>query len=151
MKTTISSPGAGGDDEALGQLLERYRPYLSLLARLQIGRRLQGKADGADVVQETFLEAARQFSAFRGQTEPELASWLRQILAGCLSHLIRRYCGTQARDVRLERGLEYDIDQSSRALDRGLIAVQSTPSQRQPPRTGRAACRRARRAARGLS
>jgi RNA polymerase sigma-70 factor (ECF subfamily) len=117
-------------EDALGQLLERYRSYLTLLARVQIGRRLQGKADCADVVQETFLEAARQFPQFRGQTEQELVSWLRQILAGCLAHLVRRYCGTQARDIRLERGLEYDLDQSSRALDRALIAQQSTPSQR---------------------
>ncbi len=119
-----------GDDQALGQLLEQYRAYLMLLARLQIGRRLQGKADCGDLVQETFLEAARHFSAFRGQTEPEMASWLRQILAGCLAHLVRRFCGTQARDVRLERALEHDLDQSSRAIDRSLVAVQSTPSQR---------------------
>jgi RNA polymerase sigma-70 factor (ECF subfamily) len=119
-----------GDDAALGQLLEHYRAYLTLLARLQIGRRLQGKADCTDVVQETFLEAARHFTQFRGASEPELAAWLRQILAGCLAHLVRRYCGTQGRDVRLERALEYDLDQSSRAIDRGLVAVQSTPSQR---------------------
>src|SRR5439155_11412900 len=90
-----------GDDGVLGRLLERYRAYLTLLARLQIGRRLQGKADCADLVQETFLEAARHFVRFRGETEPELAAWLRQILAGCLAHLVRRYYGTQARDVRL--------------------------------------------------
>jgi RNA polymerase sigma-70 factor (ECF subfamily) len=119
-----------GDAAALGQLLELYRAYLTLLARLQIGRRLQVKVDGADVVQETFLEAARHFERFRGETEAELTAWLRQILAGCLSHLVRRYQGTQARDVRLERALEYDLDQSSRAIDRGLVAVQSTPSQR---------------------
>src|SRR5436309_6240106 len=120
----------GGDDVALGQLLERYRAYLMLLARLQIGRRLQGKADCADLVQEAFLEAARHFAQFRGQTEPELGAWLRQVLAGCLAHLVRRYCGTQARDVGLERVLEDELDQSSRAIDRGLIAGQSTPSQR---------------------
>jgi RNA polymerase sigma-70 factor (ECF subfamily) len=120
----------GGEDHALGQLLEGYRPYLSLLARVQIGRRLQGKADCADVVQETFLEAARHFEQFRGTTESEVVAWLRQILAGCLSHLVRRYCGTQARDVRLERAIEYDLNQSSQAIDRGLVAVQSTPSQR---------------------
>jgi RNA polymerase sigma-70 factor (ECF subfamily) len=119
-----------GDDGVLGMLLERYRAYLTLLARLQIGRRLQAKADCADLVQDTFLEAARHFSRFRGETEPELAAWLRQILAGCLAHLVRRYCGTQARDVRLERTLEDELDQSSRAIDRGLIAAQSTPSQR---------------------
>jgi RNA polymerase sigma-70 factor (ECF subfamily) len=119
-----------GDDGALGRLLERYRAYLTLLARLQIGRSLQGKVDAADMVQETFLEAARHFARFRGATEPELAVWLRQILAGCLSHLVRRYRGTQARDVRLERMLEDELDQSSRALDVGLVAQQSTPSQR---------------------
>jgi RNA polymerase sigma-70 factor (ECF subfamily) len=119
-----------GQDGALGQLLELYRPYLMLLARLQIGRRLQGKADCADLVQETFLEAARNFAHFRGGSEPELVGWLRQILAGCLAHLVRRYYGTQARDVRLERALQHDLDQSSRALDRSMVAVGSTPSQR---------------------
>ena len=119
-----------GQDGALGRLLERYRAYLTLLARVQVGRRLQGKADPADMVQETFLEAARHFGQFNGTTEPELAAWLRQILAGCLGHLVRRYCGTQARDVRLERTLEDELDQSSRAIDAGLVAEQSTPSQR---------------------
>src|SRR5918999_6459314 len=67
-----------GDDVALGALLERYRPYLALLARLQIDRRLRGKADPADLVQETFLEAHRGFPRFRGETEAELAAWLRR-------------------------------------------------------------------------
>jgi RNA polymerase sigma-70 factor (ECF subfamily) len=117
------------DDGALGRLLERYRSYLTLLARLQIGRRLQGKADPADMVQEAFLEAARHFAQFRGETEPEFVAWLRQILATCLAHLVRRYFGTQARDVRLERMLEDELEQSSLAIDHGLIANQSTPSQ----------------------
>ena len=118
-----------GEDSALGSLLELYRPYLTLLARLQIGRRLQGKVDPADMVQETFLESSRHFAQFRGTTEPELTAWLRQILATCLSHLVRRYYGTQARDIRLEQVLEDELDQSSRAIDRGLIARQGTPSQ----------------------
>src|SRR5262245_27066986 len=120
----------GGDDDALGQLLERYRAYLALLARLRVGHRLQGKADPADVVQEAFLEGARHFGGFRGETEPEFAAWLRHILAACLARLVRRYCGTQARDVRLERMLEDELGQSSRCIDGGLIAEQSTPSQR---------------------
>src|SRR4051812_32161235 len=105
-----------GDAAALGRLLERYRAYLTVLARVQIGRRLQGKADCADVVQETFLEAARHFAVFRGVSEGELTAWLRQILAGRLSLLIRRYLGTQARDVRLERELQHDVDRSSHAF-----------------------------------
>jgi RNA polymerase sigma-70 factor (ECF subfamily) len=119
-----------GDAEALGRLLEEYRSYLMLLARMQVGRRLQGKADAADLVQETFLEAHRKFDQFRGTTEAEFARWLRAIMARQLAHLVRRYLGTRQRDVRLERAMVGDLDQSSRALDGGLVARGSSPSQR---------------------
>lgn len=119
-----------GDGSALGPLFEHYRGYLTLLARLQIGRRLQGKVDATDLVQDTFLEAHRHFARFRGGVEAELVSWLRQILAGLLANLVRKYCGTQRRNLRLERELARELDRSSRTLDRSLAASQSTPSQR---------------------
>src|SRR5438552_17803716 len=100
-----------GDTSALGQLLEKYRSYLALLARLQIGRWLQSKVDAADLVQETFLEAHRDFPQFQGTTEAEWISWLRQLLATNLADLVRRYRGSQRRDVRLERQLPADRDQ----------------------------------------
>jgi RNA polymerase sigma-70 factor (ECF subfamily) len=118
------------DDRALGELLELYRSHLTLLARFQIGRHIQGKADCGDLVQETFLEASRNFGNFRGESEAELIAWLRRILASCLAHLVRRYVGTKARDVRLERTLENELDHSSRAIDQSFVAIQSTPSQR---------------------
>jgi RNA polymerase sigma-70 factor (ECF subfamily) len=120
----------GGIAPALGRLLESYRNYLKLLARLQIDRRLQGKIDPSDVVQETFLEAHRDFGQFRGRSERELVSWLRQILATNLANLIRHYRGTQRRDIRLERELARDLgDCSSRILDNAFVAPQSSPSQ----------------------
>jgi RNA polymerase sigma-70 factor (ECF subfamily) len=118
-----------GDAAAAGSLLEMYRRYLTLLARVQIGQRLQGKVDPADLVQDTFLDAHRSLERFRGTTEAELVSWLRQILAGKLANLLRRYLGTRGRDVRLEREVLEAIDRSSVLLDRGLIADQSSPSQ----------------------
>jgi RNA polymerase sigma-70 factor (ECF subfamily) len=114
---------------ALGELLELYRRYLALLARVQIGQRLQGKVDPEDLVQETFLEAHRNFGRFQGTTEGEFVSWLRQILATNLALLLRRYLGTRRRDVRLERELEVQLDHSSRVLDQGLFAGSSSPSQ----------------------
>lgn len=116
-------------DPALGRRLEAYRGYLTVLARLQIGRRLQGKVDPADAVQETFLHAVRDFAQFRGTSDRELAGWLREILAARLADLVRRYCGTQGRDVRLERTLQAELDQSSQVLDGGLVANFSSPSQ----------------------
>jgi RNA polymerase sigma-70 factor (ECF subfamily) len=118
-----------GSAPAVGQLLEGYRNYLTLLARVQIGRRLRGKVDADDLVQDTFLEAHRHFGRFQGTTEAALVAWLRQILATRLTHLVRRYCGTLGRDVRLERQLADELDQSSRALDRQLVAPHSSPSQ----------------------
>jgi RNA polymerase sigma-70 factor (ECF subfamily) len=117
-----------GDGPALGRLLDLYRNYLAVLARLQVGRHLQGKVDDSDLIQETFMEAHRHFAQFRGKGEAELACWLRQILAGVLANLVRRYWGTRRRDVRLEEQLADELDDSSRALDGGLVAPQSSPS-----------------------
>src|SRR5262249_42394575 len=92
-----------GGGPALGELLEMYRSYLRLLVREEIGRQIQRKRDEADLVQETYLQAHGNFAQFRGTTERELVSWLRQILASRLAKFMRRYCGTRRRDVRLER------------------------------------------------
>jgi RNA polymerase sigma-70 factor (ECF subfamily) len=119
----------GGDGRALGQLLELYRGYLALLARLQVGGKLQRKVDASDLVQETFLEAHRDFPQFQGKTEKELVNWLRQILASTLADLVRHYAGTQRRNLRLERDLAAELEQSSRLLDRSLVVAHSSPSE----------------------
>jgi RNA polymerase sigma-70 factor, ECF subfamily len=118
-----------GKDGASGRLLARYSTYLNLLARIEIGRRLRGKLDPADLVQETFLEAHRHFPSFRGSTEPEFVGWLRRILAGVLANTIRRYFGTKARDPRLEQELQIGVDQSSCILAGKLISPGSSPSE----------------------
>jgi RNA polymerase sigma-70 factor (ECF subfamily) len=118
-----------GDDAARGALLEAFRGYLLLLARLQVGRRLRGKADPSDLVQETFLEAHRDFDRFQGTTEAELAAWLRRVLASNLTDFARRFAGCR-RDVLLERQVEHELDRSSRALDGALVARGSSPSQK---------------------
>jgi RNA polymerase sigma-70 factor (ECF subfamily) len=117
-----------GDADALGQLLDGYRNYLALLARLQLSRTLRSKTDPADIVQDTFLKAHRNCPAFRGEAEPEFTAWLRRILATTVANLVRHYRGTAQRDVRLERQMADELDESSRALDRGLVAPSSSPS-----------------------
>jgi RNA polymerase sigma-70 factor (ECF subfamily) len=119
----------GGDRDALGRLLDLYRNYLGVLARVGIGRRLQGKVDDSDLIQDTFMEAYRHFDRFRGASEADLMAWLRQILAGRLDKVVRHYYGTRRRDIRLEQELAMRINQSSQALDGGLAACGSSPSQ----------------------
>jgi RNA polymerase sigma-70 factor (ECF subfamily) len=117
-----------GDRESFGRLLHRYGNYLTLLARLQIGRRLQGKLDPSDVVQETFLQAHHKFAQFHGRTEGEFVSWLRQVLASRMAKLVRRYCGTLGRDIRLEQELAEDLDRSSSAMGSYLASPTESPS-----------------------
>jgi RNA polymerase sigma-70 factor (ECF subfamily) len=119
-----------GDEDARGRLLETYRGYLKLLARVQLGRDLQGKVDPSDVVQEAFLEAHRDFGQFQGRTEAELRDWLRRVLATSLADQTRRYLGTRRRDPRLEQQLAAALDRSSQALEHGLVAPDSSPSDR---------------------
>jgi RNA polymerase sigma-70 factor (ECF subfamily) len=117
-----------GDGDARSRLLEQYRSYLGLLARHQIGRQLQGKFSASDLVQETFLEAHRDFAQFRGHTEAELLAWLRRILATNMANLVQRYQGTKRRNVRLERELVDALDETSGAMAKSLAAPLSSPS-----------------------
>jgi RNA polymerase sigma-70 factor (ECF subfamily) len=118
-----------GGEAAVGALLEVYRNYLRLLAQIEIGRRLQGKVDASDLVQETFLEAHRNFHRFQGNDEPQFAYWLRQILAARVANLVRHYFGTQGRDIRLEEELAAQMDNSSRMLGHELAGSLTSPSE----------------------
>jgi len=128
-EATLLSKARRGSPEALGALLEAHRNYLLVLARIQIGRRLQGKVDAADLVQDVYVEAYRAFERFEGEAENSFLAWLRQILAGQLAHLVRRYYGTKARDVRLEQTLEHELADSSQMLDKGLIDPRTPPAE----------------------
>jgi RNA polymerase sigma-70 factor (ECF subfamily) len=109
--------------------LERYRAYLHVLARLHLDPRLRGKLDTSDVVQQSLLQAHQALGQFRGQTEGELAAWLRQILARCLGNALRDF-GRGKRDIGRERSLEAALDASSARLAAWLAADESSPSQK---------------------
>jgi RNA polymerase sigma-70 factor (ECF subfamily) len=118
-----------GDQQAIAELLGLYRNYLLLLARVHIDANLRAKADPSDLVQEACMMAARDLSQFRGETEAEFVAWLRQILANTGAAMIRRYKGTQSRDVAREGRFERQLEQSSIAL-RGLAAASETSPSR---------------------
>ena len=66
---------------------------------------MKAKVDASDLVQQTMLEAHRGFADFRGTSEGEWLAWLRQILAHNAADFIRRYRGTEKRQVRREGSL----------------------------------------------
>ena len=120
------APGCSAPTE---DWLARFRPWLSLIARMQVDSRLQGKFDTSDVVQQTLMEAWRSASKFRGSTEAERIAWLRKILAHVLAHEVRQYRGTHKRDLGREMSIERSLAKSSRQLNAVLASATTSPSQ----------------------
>lgn len=118
-----------GDVRALGQLLDRYRPYLSVLAQRHLDSDVRGRVDASDVVQLTYMEAFRDLPQFRGSHEAELVAWLRQILRHNLSQMLQRHVFAQRRSVDLEKSLDNE-GKAAEHLRNSLAGKQSSPSRR---------------------
>jgi RNA polymerase sigma-70 factor (ECF subfamily) len=91
-----------GSSEALGRLLTDCREYLLLLANRKLATELQGKVSPSDLVQETFLEAQRDFGRFQGGCEDELLAWLSRVLVNNLANVSRSFRDTQRRELGRE-------------------------------------------------
>ncbi len=108
-----------GEREKLGELLEMYANYLRILATTQLDNKLRSRVSPSDVVQETLLEAHRDFDDFRGGSEPELLSWLRKILIHNIGRVVERHVLTEKRNVRREVSMNRvhrSLEQSSMHL-----------------------------------
>lgn len=92
----------GKDPRELDALFTQCRNYLGIVARAQVESWLRAKVDASDLVQQTLLEAYRDFHKFRGQTEAEWLAWLRQILAHNAANFVRHYRGTSKRQAQRE-------------------------------------------------
>jgi RNA polymerase sigma-70 factor (ECF subfamily) len=97
-----------GSREAIGQALESCRRYLLQIAHEELDPALQAKGGASDLVQETFLEAQRDFTRFQGSSEGELRAWLRQLLLHHVLMFVRRYRATQKRGLERETPLHDD-------------------------------------------
>src|SRR5439155_4527979 len=92
-----------GDPTGLEGLLQRYRARLRRMIKLRLDRRLQGRVDPSDVIQEAYLEAARRLPEYLREPAPmPLFLWLRFLTAQALQVLHRKHLGAQARDAGRE-------------------------------------------------
>jgi RNA polymerase sigma-70 factor (ECF subfamily) len=112
-----------GSKEALGTLLRLCHRALLHRARRQVPADLQAKMSGSDLVQESFVDANRDFVAFRGTTKEELLAWLGRILDHNLANFMRAFRRCQkrqvSREVRLEDGRCPDVLIGRQALRSG--------------------------------
>jgi RNA polymerase sigma-70 factor, ECF subfamily len=117
-----------GNTEALGQVLQLYRNYLTILATTQLDRRLRRRVSPSDLVQDAMLAAHTDFAQFRGGSERELLGWLRQILINCLHHVIETHLRAKMRDMRRE----ISVEQVGAALDRSACNFAAMLADRGP-------------------
>src|SRR6516164_2480900 len=121
---------AAGDQQALQDLFARHRDRLKRMVRLRLSRRLQGRVDDSDVLQESFLEISKKLPEYVRQPKLPFFLWLRHMTGLKLAEVHRRHLGTQLRDadreVSLHRGGLPEADSVSLAAH--LLGQLTTPS-----------------------
>ncbi len=97
---------------------------------LRLDRRLQGRIDPSDVIQEACLEASERLTEYAQERSMPFFLWLRFLTGQKLLQLHRRHLGAQLRDagreVSLYRGRLPET--TSAALAAQLLGRHTTPS-----------------------
>jgi RNA polymerase sigma-70 factor (ECF subfamily) len=122
---------AAGDEAAARDLFSRYRSRLKRMVHLRLSRRLQGRVDDSDVLQEAYLDVARRLPEYAADPKAPFFLWVRHLTGLKLAEVHRRHLGTQARDadreLSLHRGGLPEADSVSLAAH--LLGQLTTPSQ----------------------
>jgi RNA polymerase sigma-70 factor (ECF subfamily) len=122
---------ARGDEQAFRDLFARYHDRLKRMVHLRLSRRLQGRVDDSDVLQEAYLDICRRLPEYVQQPALPFYLWLRHLTGLKLTEIHRRHLGTQLRDadreVTLHRGGLPEADSVSLAAQ--LLGKLTTPSQ----------------------
>jgi RNA polymerase sigma-70 factor (ECF subfamily) len=94
-----------GDQGALAALFTHYRERLKRMVRLRLDRRLSGRVDASDVLQEAYLEVHKRFAEYAGQDELPFFLWLRLVTGQKLTDVHRHHLGAKMRDAGQEVSL----------------------------------------------
>jgi RNA polymerase sigma-70 factor, ECF subfamily len=120
-----------GDKEALGELFGHHQDRLRRMVLLRLDRRLQGRIDPSDVLQEAYLELSRSLADYLRNPAMPFFLWLRLITGRKLLALHRHHLGAQVRDAGREVSLHRGAlpQASSVSLAAQLLGRYSSPSQ----------------------
>lgn len=122
---------ASGDHACWGALLARHRERLRRMVLMRMDRRLNGRIDPSDVIQETYLEASRRLDAYVREPSMPIFLWLRFLARQKLLELHRHHLGAKARDAARDVSLFDGLlpQASSEALAAQLLGHLTHPSE----------------------
>ena len=96
---------AAGDEAALAALWERHRARLRQMIRLRLDRRLQGRVDPSDVLQDAYLDLAAGLPDYARDRPMPTYLWLRLVAGQRLAQVHRQHLGAALRDAGREVSL----------------------------------------------
>jgi RNA polymerase sigma-70 factor, ECF subfamily len=120
-----------GEAAALGALFAHYRDRLRQMVRLRLDRRVAGRLDPSDVLQEAYLDVARRFPEYTAAPEVPFYIWLRALTGQRLIDLHRQHLGAKMRDAGQEVSLYRGAlpQASSASLAQQLLTGLTSPTQ----------------------
>jgi len=129
--TRLIERARGGDTAAVGEIFARHRDRLRRMVDIRLDRRLQGRIDASDVVQEAHLEVAQRLNEYLADPKLPLFLWLRLVVGERLAKLHRTHLGAQKRDAALEVSIFREAlpAASSAALAAHLLGKHTSPTQ----------------------
>jgi RNA polymerase sigma-70 factor (ECF subfamily) len=120
-----------GDRQALANLFSHYRERLKRMVALRMDRRLQGRTDPSDILQEAYIDAHQRVRHYLDKPRMSFFLWLRQVAMQRLIDVHRRHLGARMRDARQEvslyRGDVSAVTSASMAVQ--LVGHLTSPSQ----------------------
>jgi len=121
---------AAGDQQALAELFARYRDRLRRMVKLRLDRRLQGRVDASDVLQDAYLDVAQRAAEYAASPTMPVFLWLRFLTGQRLLMVHRRHLGAKMRDAGQEVSLYRGAlpQASSVSLAAQLLGRMTSPS-----------------------
>jgi RNA polymerase sigma-70 factor (ECF subfamily) len=122
---------AQGDQAAWGALLVRSRDRLRRMIALRLDRRLQGRVDPSDIIQEAYIDASARLAEYARQPDMPFFLWLRFLTGQRLVRVHRQHLGAEMRDVAREVSLYRGAlpAATSAALAAQLLGRDTRPSE----------------------
>jgi len=130
-QSELLSRAAAGDTAAVDELFQLHRARLKSMVRLRLSRRLQGRVDDSDVLQEAFVDLSRKLPEYLENQDVPFFVWLRHITGLKLTEIHRRHLGTELRNVDREVSLHRGAlpEANSVSLAAHLLGTMTSPSQ----------------------
>ncbi len=129
--TPLLRRAAAGDQNALAEAFAYFRGRLKRMVQLRLDRRLQGRVDPSDVLQEAYLDLAKRATDYLDQPALPFFLWLRLLTGQRLLAIHRQHLGAKMRSVGQEVALHHGAmpQATSASLAAQLLGRLSTPSQ----------------------